>query len=256
INHVFVENPPPPHKWDDEGKPYDYEVPDRYDIEDEGGEKDPRTFAESEVLVCGYMNKECQQLADAQCCTTWWRQKHDEANAKLAEYEEHTGTLGRSINLLKENNRLKDKLANLDAKPTTQDEGEKDIRMKYQGIVYQICQLFDKHIPGRRSGHTSHMTIDDVVGAVADLKEKRFAYEQDLISLREKSGDKIASLQAKNKRLGEAGIRHADQIHNLEDGLTEKDKRIEELELEMDGLRRFKRGVDEALNSGDGTYRP
>lgn len=29
-----------------------------------------------------------------------------------------------------------------------------------------------------------------------------------------------------------------------------------QLERELNGLREFKRGVDEALNSGDGVYRP
>lgn len=34
------------------------------------------------------------------------------------------------------------------------------------------------------------------------------------------------------------------------------ERRCEELEREIDGLRRFKSGVDEALNSGDGSYKP
>lgn len=39
--------------------------------------------------------------------------------------------------------------------------------------------------------------------------------------------------------------------------LCDKQKqRIEELEKELEGLRGWKRSVDEALNSGDGTYRP
>lgn len=32
--------------------------------------------------------------------------------------------------------------------------------------------------------------------------------------------------------------------------------RVAELESECNGLRAFKQGVDEALNSGDGSYRP
>lgn len=38
--------------------------------------------------------------------------------------------------------------------------------------------------------------------------------------------------------------------------LEELAVKVAEMERELESLRSFKRGVDEALNSGDGTYRP
>jgi hypothetical protein len=43
---------------------------------------------------------------------------------------------------------------------------------------------------------------------------------------------------------------------DVEAALAAKDERIKELEDVIDGLRSFKRGVDAALNSGDGSYHP
>lgn len=42
----------------------------------------------------------------------------------------------------------------------------------------------------------------------------------------------------------------------LEAALRDRDRRIEELEEQVRGWEGYKRGIDEALNSGDGSYRP
>lgn len=47
----------------------------------------------------------------------------------------------------------------------------------------------------------------------------------------------------------------ASRIDSLEKQIAHQG-RCEEIEAERDGLQRFKAGVDEALNSGDGSYRP
>lgn len=64
-----------------------------------------------------------------------------------------------------------------------QAENEKQIRIKYQNTVYEICQLFDKNIPHKKGGgHTEHCTIDEVAekvresltgkGATTELRDK------------------------------------------------------------------------------------
>ncbi len=40
------------------------------------------------------------------------------------------------------------------------------------------------------------------------------------------------------------------------DALLDRDARLREAQEELEGLRSFKRCVDAALNSGDGSYRP
>jgi len=44
--------------------------------------------------------------------------------------------------------------------------------------------------------------------------------------------------------------------HEYESSREEYERKIKELIDEVEGLRAFKRNVDEALNSGDGVYRP
>ena len=42
----------------------------------------------------------------------------------------------------------------------------------------------------------------------------------------------------------------------MDERLAAAQARVEALRQEVEGLRAFKRSVDEALNSGDGSYRP
>ena len=49
---------------------------------------------------------------------------------------------------------------------------------------------------------------------------------------------------------------YADRIKLLEKENASLQQRVEALEDEMRSLRAFKAGVDYALNSGDGSYRP
>lgn len=44
------------------------------------------------------------------------------------------------------------------------------VRIKYQGIVYEICGMFDVHkIDDHGRGHTIHATVDEIVGKVKEI---------------------------------------------------------------------------------------